>query len=54
MDLLWVFVKLSKGYFPGGLEKHTHSYTYEWPFHIKFMKRAFGEFHEFHMKWPPV
>ena len=22
--------------------------------HIKFMKRALGEFHKFHMKWPRV
>ena len=24
----------------------------ELSFHIKFMKRTFGEFNKFHMKWP--
>ena len=27
---------------------------HEWSFHMKFMKRAFGEFHKFHMKRPRV
>ena len=27
---------------------------HEWSFHMKFMKRACGEFHEFHMKLQQV
>ena len=27
---------------------------HKWSSHMKFMKRAFGEFHEFHTKWPQV
>ena len=29
---------------------HKSRITHEWAFHMKFMKRDFGEFHKFHMK----
>ena len=32
------------------VRKHIQSILYEWSFHMKFMKRAFGEFHKFHVK----
>ena len=27
---------------------------HEWSFYMKFIRRAFGEFHIFHVKWPRV
>ena len=27
---------------------------HEWSFYVKFIRRAFGEFHIFHVKWPRV
>ena len=29
---------------------HKQRILYEWSFHMKFMKRAFGEFYKFHIK----
>ena len=39
-----------KGYLSNG----TRWILHEWSFHMKFMKRAFGEFHKFRMKCPRV
>ena len=32
----------------------TWRILHSWSFHMKFMKRVFGKFHKFHMKWPLV
>ena len=30
------------------IKRHTQRILHEWSFHMIFMKRAFGEFHDFH------
>ena len=37
-----------------GLTSYTYRILHEWSFHMKFIKRVFGEFDKFHMKRPLV
>ena len=48
---IMLILKAIKSHFSGSYDKQN---LHSWSFHMKFMKRAFGEFNKFHMKWPRV